>query len=196
MAAKGFFLITDITGYTSFLTQSELEHAQHIIEELFRCQLNALDDHLRVSNFQGDAILSYLPLQAEGNGSTLLRNIEALYHAFNAKIAQMKVAPPCHCKACSTIDLLDIKMFLHFGEYLLKRLGEREELMGQDVIVAHRMMKNRVVEQTGLASYLLVSEAARERLSGEFEHLPGIDYSDTYEHIGQVNMTAIPLAAL
>jgi hypothetical protein len=196
MAEKGFFLITDISGYTSFLSQSELEHAQHIIEELFSCQLKTLDEHFKVSNFQGDAILSYLPLQPDGNGQLIIDNSRALYRAFNEKIAQMKVAPPCHCKACSTIDLLDIKMFLHFGEYLVKRLGEREELMGQDVIIAHRMMKNSVVEKTGIASYLLVSEAAREQIKADIEHIPALDYADSYEHIGHVNMSVIPLAAI
>jgi hypothetical protein len=30
----GFFIIADISGYTSFLTETELEHAQEIIEEI------------------------------------------------------------------------------------------------------------------------------------------------------------------
>ena len=194
MSAQGFFLITDITGYTSFLTQSELEHAQYIIEELFTCQLNALDDRLMVSNFQGDAILCYLPLMPSGNGRVVLKNINALYKAFKDKIEQMTVAPPCRCGACSTIGLLDIKMFLHFGEYVVKHLGEREELMGPDVIVAHRMMKNTVVENTGISSYLLISEAAREQMNGDMGSLATLDYADTYAHIGRVKMSVARLS--
>ena len=36
MAHKGFLLIADITGYTMFLTSSELEHAQGVLDALFK----------------------------------------------------------------------------------------------------------------------------------------------------------------
>jgi hypothetical protein len=196
MPDKGFFLITDITGYTSFLTQSELDHAQHIIEELFSSQLQAIDAPLQVSNFQGDAILCYLPEQLSGNGQVLLDSARAIYRAFQDKIAQMKINPPCHCTACSTIDLLDLKMFIHYGSYLVKQLGDREELMGQDVVVAHRMMKNDVTEKTGFSSYLLTSEAAYEHMHPEIDDLANYYYSEAYEHIGNVAMRVVPLATL
>jgi hypothetical protein len=32
MTQQGFLLISDITGYTTFLTKSELEHAQGILD--------------------------------------------------------------------------------------------------------------------------------------------------------------------
>ncbi len=35
MAEQGYLLIADITGYTRFLTGSELDHAQGILEGLF-----------------------------------------------------------------------------------------------------------------------------------------------------------------
>ena len=34
MTQQGFLLIADITGYTMFLTKSELEHAQGILDLL------------------------------------------------------------------------------------------------------------------------------------------------------------------
>ena len=36
VAQQGFLLIADITGYTMFLTRSELEHAQGILDTLFK----------------------------------------------------------------------------------------------------------------------------------------------------------------
>ena len=35
MAQQGFLLIADITGYTMFLTRSEHEHPQGILDALF-----------------------------------------------------------------------------------------------------------------------------------------------------------------
>jgi hypothetical protein len=36
VAQTGFLLIADITGYTMFLTRSELDHAQGILDALFK----------------------------------------------------------------------------------------------------------------------------------------------------------------
>ena len=35
MARKGYFILTDISGYTEFLTRSELDHAQDALQNLF-----------------------------------------------------------------------------------------------------------------------------------------------------------------
>ncbi len=39
MANKGYFIITDISGYTEYLTESELDHAHEILQSLFDAQL-------------------------------------------------------------------------------------------------------------------------------------------------------------
>jgi len=39
MTQQGFLLIADITGYTTFLTKSELEHAQGILDSLLKSVL-------------------------------------------------------------------------------------------------------------------------------------------------------------
>jgi hypothetical protein len=36
MKQEGYLIITDISGYTSFLTKSELEHAHDILDSLFK----------------------------------------------------------------------------------------------------------------------------------------------------------------
>lgn len=47
-----------------------------------------------------------------------------------------------------------------YGEYIVQKLGDREELLGADVIVPHRMLENHVIERTGVKAYALFSEAA------------------------------------
>ena len=59
--ARGYFVISDISGYTQFLTQSELEHAKGILEALFKAIIARIEAPLAISNFQGDAILCYAP---------------------------------------------------------------------------------------------------------------------------------------
>ncbi|RMF07316.1 MAG: DUF2652 domain-containing protein [Candidatus Neomarinimicrobiota bacterium] len=185
---KGYFLITDITGYTIFLTRSELDHAHHIIQALFQAQLASLTEPVQVSNFQGDAILCYLPEEAVPDGNFVLDQVRNIYRAFTREMAAMQVNPPCGCNACSNISTLDLKIFVHFGRFMENRVGDRTEILGSDVILAHRMMKNHIREATGIQSYLCLSEAAHRKLAPERLGLPTRPHRETYEHLGEVPM--------
>jgi hypothetical protein len=56
--------------------------------------------------------------------------------------------------------------------------------LGADVIVPHRMLKNHVIEQTGVESYALFSEAAAEALKLSDPAYPLVPFSEAYEYIG------------
>jgi len=51
MADKGYFIITDISGYTEYLTKSELEHAHAALQGLFDAQLANIKFPLHISDF-------------------------------------------------------------------------------------------------------------------------------------------------
>ena len=50
MAQTGFLLIADITGYTMFLTRSELDHAQGILDALFKSIFAEIKAPILLSN--------------------------------------------------------------------------------------------------------------------------------------------------
>jgi hypothetical protein len=84
--------------------------------------------------------------------------------------------------------ILDLKMCIHYGEYLIQKLADREELLGADVIVPHRMLKNKVIEKTAIKSYALFSDVAAHQLN-LLEYCDKVArHSETYEHIGEVHM--------
>src|SRR5205814_1187742 len=58
MAQQGFLLIADITGYTMFLTRSELDHAQGILDALFKSIFAEIKAPIILSNLQGDAAVT------------------------------------------------------------------------------------------------------------------------------------------
>lgn len=131
--------------------------------------------------------MCHIPEESVQVGATIIHQMDSIYDAFADKMAEMQIDPPCGCNACSNITMLDLKMFLHYGEYLVKTVGTSEEILGSDVITAHRMMKNDVAEKTGIRSYLLMTGTAFDKL--ELSRGPDfIDYSQTYEHIGKVDM--------
>jgi hypothetical protein len=196
MAHRGYFVIADITGYTAFLTGSELEHAQDILKSLFDTLLDNIKPPLIISNFQGDAILTYVPEGSFVLGQTLLESVENIYCAFARKLELMHQNTTCTCRACANIPKLDLKMFVHFGEYLMQDMRGKAELSGTDVIIAHRMMKNEVKEKTGLKAYTLFSEAAVNQLGLQDFTCEMQSHSETYDHIGEVKMYAYCLKTM
>jgi hypothetical protein len=196
MPNRAYFVIADITGYTAFLTGSELEHAQDILKSLFDTLLDNIKAPLTISNFQGDAILTYAPEGSFVLGQTLLESVENIYCAFSHKLELMHRNTTCTCRACANIPKLDLKLFVHFGEYLLQDMRGKAELSGPDVIIAHRMMKNEVKEKTGLKAYTLFSEVAVNQLGLQDFTCEMHPHSETYDHIGEVKMYAYCLKTM
>ena len=193
MANKGFFILTDITGYTEFLTKSELDHAQDALQSLFDVQIKHIKHPFVISGFRGDAIFMYVPETNICTPQTLLESLENLYIVFADTLRQMTYNTTCTCRACENMSKLDLKMVIHYGEYAVQKLGDREELLGADVIVPHRMLKNNVIENTGVDCYALFSEAASEALNLSELAYPLVPYSEAYEHLGEVKMQVLDL---
>src|SRR3970040_1282285 len=58
-AERGSLVLTDISGYTSYLLGTELEHAQDVLTDLMGIVVQRLQPVLRVSKLEGDAIFAY-----------------------------------------------------------------------------------------------------------------------------------------
>jgi hypothetical protein len=195
MIQTGYILLTDISGYTMFLTRSELDHANDILQQLFNKQLVHIAAPLILSNLQGDAILAYLPDSADQQPQTVIETIERLYYDFRRLLELMKVNSSCTCNACVNMNTLDLKVFLHHGSFMIQEVGGKKELVGSDVILAHRMMKNSVKAKTGLNGYALITDAALQKLGGETMVNPLTPHEEEYEHIGTVKMHIYSLQA-
>src|SRR6266571_5607298 len=68
MAESATILIPDISGYTEFLTKTELVHSSHIINELLEAILAANSGEFVLSEVEGDALLLYRkgkPIEAD-----------------------------------------------------------------------------------------------------------------------------------
>jgi hypothetical protein len=164
LAQKGFLLIADITGYTMFLTSSELEHAQGVLDALFKSIFAEIRAPIVLSNLQGDAALAYLPDTNAPQRQFPLDAIECIYCSFANTLAAMRLNTTCTCNACRNMGSLDLKFFLHHGEYATQTLAGRSELQGPEVIRLHRLMKNSVTKMTRIKAYALVTQQAAEAI--------------------------------
>jgi hypothetical protein len=52
---EGYLLIADITGYTQYLSESELEHAQETLTALLEVRVENTRPPLVISRLEGDA---------------------------------------------------------------------------------------------------------------------------------------------
>src|SRR6188508_3753198 len=139
----GFLVLADLTGYTAYLSRSELEHAPAIAGDLLETIVGRLEPPFRLAKFEGDAAFLFAE-DGRADGSLLLDAIEASYLAFRRRLRSIDAATSCDCNSCRLAPRLDLKVFLHHGSYVHSRIAGRDELAGPDVILAHRLLKGAV----------------------------------------------------
>ena len=55
----GYLVIADISGYTSFVAKTELEHSHEILSELLSLLVENFKPLMTISNLEGDAVFGY-----------------------------------------------------------------------------------------------------------------------------------------
>jgi hypothetical protein len=181
------FLIADISGYTGYLADVELDHAQDILADLIGAVVTALRPTFRLAKLEGDAAFTFTTTEAI-DGSMLLDTIERCYFGFRRRRRDVRQATSCECNACVRIPDLDLKFVVHHGEAILQKVAGRQELLGTDVIVVHRLLKNEVVEETGIKAYALISQACIDASDLDPAALGMREHTETYDRIGEVRL--------
>lgn len=197
MAAQhGFLFIADITGYTVYLSGSELEHAHDVLRRLLTLLIDSTRPPLQVSSLQGDAVLSYAISGDLLKPQTFIEIIESTYVNFRQAIELMVLNNRCQCRACANIGALDLKFFLHAGSFIVQEMDGRPDLLGPEVILIHRLLKNHVTEITGLSAYTLYTQAAVDAVGLDAPAAGLLRHSETYEHLGDVTVWIQDLAPI
>jgi uncharacterized protein YndB with AHSA1/START domain len=178
-------LIADISGYTSYLAGTELDHAQDILADLITTVVGALKPTFRLAKLEGDAAFAFV-IAERLDGSELLDTVERVYFAFRRRLRDIAQATACECDACLLMPRLDLKIVVHHGSVIRHRIAGREELVGSDVIVAHRFLKNHVVDRLGIAAYALFSESTIAAMAADPVALGMTEYRDAYDDLGDV----------
>lgn len=178
-------VIADITGYTSYLAGVELDHAQDILADLVDTVVGTLRPTFRLAKLEGDAAFTYA-ITATVDASALMDTVERTYFAFRRRLRDIALASTCDCNACLRMPALDLKFLAHHGMIVRQRMAGREELVGSDVILAHRLLKNAITEQTGIAAYALYTEGCLRAAGVDPASLGLVEHRETYDHIGEV----------
>jgi uncharacterized protein YndB with AHSA1/START domain len=162
---RGFVLIADITGYSAYLGDSELEHAQQTLTDLLEVLLDQAQYPFVFSQLEGDAVMSYALASDVEDPQQFLERMEETYVEFRRAIDLMVLNNTCQCAACANVGSLDLKFFVHFGSFVIQPVSELNQLVGSDVNLIHRLLKNTVTAETGIRAYLLLTEPAVNALA-------------------------------
>jgi hypothetical protein len=193
---NALIFIPDISGFTRFVNDTEIQHSQHIIEELLEVLLSSNSLNLQVSEIEGDAIL-YYRMGDPPSMKELSEQVRQMFLDFHLYLQIIERDTVCQCGACRTASNLTLKFFIHFGEIGISKIREHTKLVGTNVILAHRIMKNSIESDE---YFLMTDEYAnlhtRSELSNTLNWAKIKEGKNVYDHIGEVCYQYIELSSL
>ena len=164
MENRGLLFIPDISGFTRFVNEVEIEHSRFIIQQLLEVLIKANDSGLEISEVEGDAILFYKfgePQKLEA----LYKQVEKMFQAFHQYLIAYDNRKICQCKACISAVGLSLKVITHYGEFTPLSVQRFNKLIGKDVILAHQLLKNDITQHE---YWLVTNELLHDKQPAQF----------------------------
>jgi hypothetical protein len=152
----GFLVLADISGFTAFVTRTELQHGAWATGSLLETVMHRLAPPLEVQELEGDAVFALGPHRILPDGGALPAVLAGALAGFAEERRRLAGEPGCDCRACTGIATLDLKLIAHYGRFVRQLVGGRSRVAGPDVILVHRLLKNSV----GAGEYVLLTEPA------------------------------------
>jgi uncharacterized protein DUF2652 len=188
---SGFLVLADISGFTAFVTGTELEHGALITGTLLERVMSELSPPLEIQEVEGDAVFALGPDEALGDTTELPGLFADAFTGFKRVQSELAGDESCTCRACRGVPSLDLKLIVHHGRFVRQDVGGRPRVAGPDVILVHRLLKNSL----GRDAYLLLTASALDR-SGMDPIASGMrSHVVSYPHLGDVQCFVVDLAA-
>src|SRR3954447_13124920 len=151
---RALLLIADIGGYTDYMRahRMSLAHAEVNTARLLEAVIDAADG-FELIEIEGDA--AFLSREADGEATigAMTDAVVAMHRAFHLE-RRYVATNLCPCDGCTQADNLKLKFVAHVGEVATQTIRDRRKLVGIDVILVHRLLKNSVPAP----EYVLCSE--------------------------------------
>ena len=192
MENPAFIFIPDISGYTEFITKTEIKHSNHIISELVEIIIAANRLNLTVSEIEGDAVLFYRkgePPKLE----ELIDQVKKMFFDFHTHLKIIQRDNVCQCGACRSAINLSLKFVVHYGSLSETVIQNFTKIIGSDVILAHRLLKNTI----GKTEYMLLTDKYFSTQSENEKQLePWVKFIEHIENYDNFEKTEIKYTLL
>lgn len=182
----GYFFLADISGFSSYLAGVELEHAGGILQKLLESISRKIEPVFRGQDFDIDSVFAFVPEAGIGRFENLFLLVEDTYVEFKGNLTEISNHITCNCAACRDVTSLDLKFMIHYGEYILSSVQEKQILYGSDpTFVRNRGWKDIVSVSFGWRGYVLFTERCLASLHVPIDNFQGekFDY-DPFKMIG------------
>jgi hypothetical protein len=180
---KFFFVIADISGYTNFIRSRSIEpsKAEFITVELLESILKASENPLTALELEGDAILFYA---ISDNSSYMANQIyqQALImiSSFENRKKELKILEDDK-EVKEELEKLKLKIILHHGQGIMSKIHQFYKVIGEDIILVHRLLKNSIQHK----EYILLSQSFYEMTNIHYTQEPQ-QFQEFYQDLGFV----------
>ena len=177
MKENALYFMPDISGFTDFVTSTEIEHSKHIISELLEILIDANYINLKLVEIEGDALFMYTTEFPEF--SELIEQSKQMLNAFAEHVNLYNTGRICECGACFAAQGLQVKFLIHYGAISYMRVKDIVKPYGADVIKIHRLLKNSIPSD----QYLLISKDTLDYYRIEQKDISGFTINeDKYDY--------------
>jgi hypothetical protein len=189
-----FFCIPDLTGFTKFMTSTESDFANKVITVLLSKLISANILAMSVAEIEGDAVFFYRKGRLPAVNK-VAQQCKLIFETFNEVICSFKENDPENHKKYLSKNQLGIKMIIHHGQINITKINGRVKLLGEDVILVHKLLKNSV----NIPCYILLTDSYLEKLRNKKAAKNWFNWEDLkrgkdkYEHFGVTYYSYIPL---
>lgn len=163
---QGNILIPDISGFTNFVTQTDLTTGTIITQRLLTAIMESNNLGLKISEIEGDALLLY-KFGKRFTEKEVLDQFEKMLSQFQIELAliaeEMGIYPD-----------LSLKLIAHYGSISEYRVLNFQKLYGDSIIEAHVLLKNSIKSDTyALITNELLDDIPSGYLEVQKQRLPG-----------------------
>src|SRR6185369_16250703 len=113
MTQDGALVLADISGFTAFVSATELEHGPPIIAALLEEVIRAISPPLEIQEVEGDAVFALGPDPTLQRPARLLEVLDNAFVAFKNRQRELQADESCSCRACRGVGSLDLKVVVH-----------------------------------------------------------------------------------
>lgn len=189
-----FFCVPDLSGFTKFVTTADNDFVHQVIPALLNQIIAANILGMKIAEVEGDAVFFYRTGRLPAINK-VAQQCKVIYESFNHKILSYQTSHPEEYQKYLANEQLGIKIIIHYGNISLTKIEKRVKLLGEDVILVHKLLKNSIVE----SNYILLSDNYILKLRDKKIVKNWFNWeklkrgSEDYEHFGLTHYSYISL---
>ncbi|MDP3468497.1 MAG: DUF2652 domain-containing protein [Daejeonella sp.] len=189
-----FFCVPDITGFTKFIATADINFTKNVIPALLRKLIECNILKMKIGEIEGDAIFFYKTGRLPSVGK-VAEQCKIIYQTFSDFIGSVEQSDPENYDLYLADSQLGLKIIIHYGHISTANIKGRIKLLGSDVIIAHKLLKNAIEDY----NYILLTDKYlskikdRQNLEQWFHWEKLRTGMEVYEYMGEVGYRYITL---